>query len=164
MGDTINLDNISVNTLLNNPLGMQQPLNQPQENIEIKEEPLEAAINNSTINNLSHSVATGLGSLTSVATVKENKQEQPQGFSVTPMDVTDITSESPGMTMDDLDIGQIYDDVMQCVYDDVDVKYDDVTMLMDQPPVPPQRRNKELETNIDADIIAEIDKPLPAAP
>merc|ERR1719232_1378088 len=37
-------------------------------------------------------------------------------------------------------------------------------MLMDQPPVPPQRRNKELETNIDADIIAEIDKPLPAAP
>ena len=29
----------------------------------------------------------------------------------------------------DLDIGQIYDDVMQCVYDDVDVKYDDVTML-----------------------------------
>merc|ERR1712112_747881 len=48
--------------------------------------------------------------------------------------------------------------------DDVDVKYDDVTMLIDQPPVPPQRRNKELETNIDADIIAEIDKPLPAAP
>merc|ERR1712198_532414 len=33
----------------------------------------------------------------------------------------------------------------------------------DQPPVPPQRRNKELETNIDADI-PDIDKPLPAAP
>jgi len=162
-GDTITLDNISVNTLLNNPLGMEQPLNQPQENIEIKEEPLEAAINNSTINNLSQSVATGLGSLTSVATVKEYKQEQPQGFSVTPMDVTDITSESPGMTMDDLDIGQIYDDVMQCVYDDVDIKYDDVTLLMDQPPVSPTRRR---ETNIDADIpdIPDIDKPLPAAP
>merc|ERR1712126_588537 len=78
------------------------------------------------------------------------------------MDVTDITTESANNvamdTMDslDLDIGQIYDDV--------DVKYDDVTMLMDQPPVPPLRRNKELETNIDADIIAEIDKPLPAAP
>ena len=159
-GDTINLDNISVNTLLNNPLGMQQPLDQPQENIEIKEEPLEAAINNS-INNLSQSVATGLGSLTSVATVKENKQEQ--GFSITPMDVTDITSESPGMTMEDLDIGQIYDDVMQCVYDDVDIKYDDVTLLMDQPPVPPTRRR---ETNIDADIpdSPDIDKPLPAAP
>merc|ERR1712152_12526 len=56
-----------------------------------------------------------------------------------------------------------YDDVMQCVYDDVDIKYDDVTLLMDQPPVPPQRRNKELETNIDADI-PDIDKPLPAAP
>merc|ERR1711973_658350 len=36
-------------------------------------------------------------------------------------------------------------------------------MGMDQPPVPPQRRNKELETNIDADI-PDIDKPLPAAP
>ena len=169
-GDTINLDNISVNTLLNNPLGMQ-PLNQqsssislqPPGNIDIKEEPHEVAITNSD-NNLSQSVTTGLGSLTSVATVKENKQEQSLGFS-TPMDVTDITSESPGVTMDglDLDIGQIYDDVMQCVYDDVDIKYDDVTLLMDQPPVPPTRRR---ETNIDADIpdIAELDKPLPAAP
>jgi len=117
--------------------------------------------------NLSN-VATTLGSLTSVATVKECIKPDPPNFS--PMDVTDITTESVNNvamdTMDslDLDIGQIYDDVMQCVYDDVDVKYDDVTMLMDQPPVPPQRRNKELETNIDADIIAEIDKPLPAAP
>jgi len=159
-GDTINLDNISVNTLLSNPLGMQQPLNQPQENIEIKEEPRETSAINSSIHNLSQSVATGLGSLTSVATVKENN------IISTPMDVTDITSESPGMTMDDLDIGQIYDDVMQCVYDDVDIKYDDVTMLMttDQPPVPPTRRR---ETNIDADLIPDIpdiDKPLPAAP
>merc|ERR1712107_965020 len=58
--------------------------------------------------------------------------------------------------------GQIYDDVMQCVYDDVDIKYDDVEISMDQPPVPPTRRR---ETNIDADIvIPELDKPLPAAP
>ena len=160
-GDTINLDNISVNTLLNNPLGMQQPLM----NTNIKEEPQDAVTNSSS--NLSN-VATTLGSLTSVATVKECIKPDPPNFS--PMDVTDITTESVNNvamdTMDslDLDIGQIYDDVMQCVYDDVDVKYDDVTMLMDQPPVPPQRRNKELETNIDADIIAEIDKPLPAAP
>merc|ERR1711884_177699 len=92
----------SVNTLLSNPLGMQQPLNQPQQNIDIKEEPLETSAMNSSIHNLSQSVATGLGSLTSVATVKENNPIS------TPMDVTDITSESPGMTMDDLDIGQIY--------------------------------------------------------
>merc|ERR1712227_1042364 len=150
-GDTINLDNISVNTLLNNPLGMQQPLM----NTNIKEEPQDAVTNSSS--NLSN-VATTLGSLTSVATVKECIKPDPPNFS--PMDVTDITTESVNNvamdTMDslDLDIGQIYDDVM----------YDDVTMLMDQPPVPPQRRNKELETNIDADIIAEIDKPLPAAP
>merc|ERR1712012_371827 len=162
-GDTINLDNISVNTLLNNPLGMQQPLM----NTNIKEEPQDAVTMTNSSSNLSN-VATTLGSLTSVATVKECIKPDPPNFS--PMDVTDITTESVNNvamdTMDslDLDIGQIYDDVMQCVYDDVDVKYDDVTMLMDQPPVPPLRRNKELETNIDADIIAEIDKPLPAAP
>jgi len=162
-GDTINIDNISVNTLMNNPLGMMQ---QPLMNTNIKEEPQDTVTMTNSSSNLSN-VATTLGSLTSVATVKECKPDPPN-FS--PMDVTDITTESANNvamdTMDslDLDIGQIYDDVMQCVYDDVDVKYDDVTMLMDQPPVPPLRRNKELETNIDADIIAEIDKPLPAAP
>ena len=26
----------------------------------------------------------------------------------------------------ELDLGEIYDDVLQCVYDDVDVKYDDI--------------------------------------
>jgi len=126
--------------------------------------------------------ATTLGSMISVNTVKENnvtnsyisessnfKDSTPtpstsaQINNNTPMDVTDITNEVANEAMDTLDLDQIYDDVMQCVYDDVDIKYDDVTLLMDQPPVPPQRRNKELETNIDADI-PDIDKPLPAAP
>merc|ERR1712012_1353373 len=65
-GDTINLDNISVNTLLNNPLGMQQPLM----NTNIKEEPQDAVTMTNSSSNLSN-VATTLGSLTSVATVKE---------------------------------------------------------------------------------------------
>merc|ERR1712112_217012 len=130
--------------------GMQQPLM----NTNIKEEPQDTVTMTNSSSNLSN-VATTLGSLTSVATVKECIKQDPPNFS--PMDVTDITTESVNNvamdTMDslDLDIGQIYDDVMQCVYDDVDV-----TMLMDQPPVPPQRRNKELEANIDAGIIAEI--------
>ena len=155
-GDTLGLDTASVTTLL------LQPPAQPQAGLEVKEEPLEAAT-------LLSSASAGLGSLTSVATVKENKPQQQQQqqaapASFAPMDVADL--ESPGTAaLDtlDLDIGQIYDDVMQCVYDDVDIKYDDVTMLLtaEQPPVPPTRRQRE--TNIDADI-AELDKPLPAAP
>ena len=126
-GDTLGLDTASVTTLLM----------QPQAGLEVKEEPLEAAT-------LLGSASAGLGSLTSVATVKENKPQQQQAApaSFAPMDVSEL--ESPGTAaLDtlDLDIGQIYDDVMQCVYDDVDIKYDDVTMLLtaEQPPVPPTR-------------------------
>jgi len=183
-GDTINFDNISVNTLLTNPLGMQPPgsYGMDQQNIktepEVKIEPLSSSQTN--LSNMTG--ATTLGSMISVNTVKENnvtnsyisessnfKDSTPtpstsaQINNNTPMDVTDITNEVANEAMDTLDLDQIYDDVMQCVYDDVDIKYDDVTLLMDQPPVPPQRRNKELETNIDADI-PDIDKPLPAAP
>ena len=135
-GDTLGLDTASVTTLL------MQPPAQPQAGLEVKEEPLEAAT-------LLGSASAGLGSLTSVATVKENKPQQQQQqqqqaapASFAPMDVSEL--ESPGTAaLDtlDLDIGQIYDDVMQCVYDDVDIKYDDVTMLLtaEQPPVPPTR-------------------------
>ena len=136
-GDTLGLDTASVTTLL------MQPPAQPQAGLEVKEEPLEAAT-------LLGSASAGLGSLTSVATVKENKPQQQQQqqqqqaapASFAPMDVAEL--ESPGTAaLDtlDLDIGQIYDDVMQCVYDDVDIKYDDVTMLLtaEQPPVPPTR-------------------------
>merc|ERR1712066_377750 len=49
-------------------------------------------------------------------------------------------------------------DVMQCVYDDVDIKYDDVEILADQPPVPPLRKK---DVSIEP---PDIDKPLPAAP
>merc|ERR1711988_1118160 len=45
----------------------------------------------------------------------------------------------------------------QCVYDDVDIKYDDVEILTWQPPVPPLRKK-------DVSIEPDIDKPLPAAP
>merc|ERR1719410_1792945 len=60
-GDTINIDNISVNTLLNNPLGMTQPMM----NTNIKEEPQDTVTNSSS--NLSNAATTTLGSLTSVA-------------------------------------------------------------------------------------------------
>merc|ERR1711874_895250 len=101
-----------------------------------------------------------LGSLTSVATVKEvrptGSKDTPSSQTFSPMEI----SEQNTNTMEglDLDIGQIYDDVMQCVYDDVDIKYDDVEILADQPPVPPLRKK---DVSIEP---ADIDKPLPAAP
>merc|ERR1711892_1404535 len=59
----------------------------------------------------------------------------------------------------DMDIGQIYDDVMQGVYDDVDVKYDDVHLITDQvePPVPPMRKRA-------LSVDHGIEKPLPVVP
>merc|ERR1719211_291394 len=110
------LDNLSVNTLLQSPLGLTG---------EVKE--------------------------VKPATTKDN----PPAQTFSPMEI----SEQNTNTMEglDLDIGQIYDDVMQCVYDDVDIKYDDVEILTDQPPVPPLRKK-------DVSIEPDIDKPLPAAP
>merc|ERR1711892_1114414 len=59
----------------------------------------------------------------------------------------------------DMDIGQIYDDVMQGVYDDVDVKYDDVHLITDQvePPVPPMRKRG-------LSVDHGMEKPLPVVP
>ena len=128
------LDNLSVNTLLQSPLGLTGG---------VKEEAQEP-----------------LGSLTSVATVKEVRpvgtKDSPPSQTFSPMDI----SEQNPTTMEglDLDIGQIYDDVMQCVYDDVDIKYDDVEILADQPPVPPLRKK---DVSIEP---PDMDKPLPAAP
>merc|ERR1711953_1355382 len=63
-----------------------------------------------------------------------------------PMDITE-------------DLGQIYDDVMQCVYDDVDVKYDDLVQLGDasEAPVPPPRLRL-------GSVDAGVEKPLPGVP
>ena len=105
----------------------------------VKEEPAE-------VSGLTHH---SLGSLTSVATVATVKEVRQSVAKESPMDITEQSL--------DLDIGQIYDDVMQCVYDDVDIKYDDVEILTDQPPVPPLRKK-------DVSIEPDIDKPLPAAP
>merc|ERR1712079_342590 len=57
------------------------------------------------------------------------------------------------------DLGQIYDDVMQCVYDDVDVKYDDLVQLGDasEAPVPPPRLRL-------SSVDAGVEKPLPGVP
>ena len=165
MADTgsldLELDTISVNTLLTNP--MAAPVPAPvTSNVDIKIEPP------SSDQNTSLSVPTDMGSLSSVATVRENVLTNDN---VTNM--TSATSTPMDVVVDslDLDIGQIYDDVMQCVYDDVDIKYDDVEIIMaDQPPVPPQRqpRGERRETNIDADIhssvSSDLNKPLPAAP
>lgn len=151
--DTINLDSISVNSMLNVPgAGM----------CEVKEEPMEhvAPSGGSFRESLRHP----MGSLTSVATVKEVLPE-PAPSSLPQMQVQpvqDPTSSTTGtpLPMDITeDLGQIYDDVMQCVYDDVDVKYDDLVQLGDasEAPIPPPRLRL-------SSVDAGVEKPLPGVP
>jgi len=154
-GDTLNLDNISVNTFLQDPNNLQQQF-------EIKEEPQD--YNNSTLRRTVKNPALDImGSMTSVATVKENKQAallSSNSGSLNAIQVPEEANAAP-VPMDtlDMDIGQIYDDVMQGVYDDVDVKYDDVHLITDQvePPVPPMRKRG-------LSVDHGIEKPLPVVP
>merc|ERR1712061_868316 len=128
--DTINLDSISVNSMLNMPgAGM------------VKEEPMEQVAPSG--GGFRESLRHPMGSLTSVATVKEILPE-PAPSSLPQMvqpaqDPTSSTGTTTPLPMDITeDLGQIYDDVMQCVYDDVDVKYDDLVQLGDasEAPIP----------------------------
>merc|ERR1712061_594842 len=155
--DTINLDSISVNSMLNMPgAGM------------VKEEPVEQVAPNG--GGFRESLRHPMGSLTSVATVKEILPERaaaaasslPQGGQmVLPVqDPTSSTNTTTPLPMDITeDLGQIYDDVMQCVYDDVDVKYDDLVQLGDasEAPIPPPRLRL-------GSVDAGVEKPLPGVP
>ena len=154
--DTINLDSISVNSMLNMPgAGM------------VKEEPVEQVAPNG--GGFRESLRHPMGSLTSVATVKEILPQPaaaasslPQGGQmVQPVqDPTSSTNTTTPLPMDITeDLGQIYDDVMQCVYDDVDVKYDDLVQLGDasEAPVPPPRLRL-------SSVDAGVEKPLPGVP
>ena len=146
--DTINLDSISVNSMLNVPgAGM----------CEVKEEPMEQSAQSGFRESLRHP----MGSLTSVATVKEILPEPKSGSMVQPVqDPTSSTTTAIPLPMDiGDDLGQIYDDVMQCVYDDVDVKYDDLVQLGDasEAPIPPPRLRL-------GSVEAGVEKPLPGVP
>eukprot|EP00092_Neocalanus_flemingeri_P005309 GFUD01005717.1.p1 GENE.GFUD01005717.1~~GFUD01005717.1.p1 ORF type:complete len:913 (-),score=220.83 GFUD01005717.1:325-3063(-) len=155
-GDTLNLDNISVNTFMQDPNNLQQQF-------DIKEEPDEYS--NSTIRRIVKNPALDImGSMTSVATVKENKaivQANSNSGSLNTIHVPEEPNSATPTPMDtlDMDIGQIYDDVMQCVYDDVDIKYDDVNIITDQiqPPVPPMRKRG-------LSVDQGVEKPLPVVP
>jgi len=157
-GDTLNLDNISVNTFLQDPNNLQQQF-------EIKEEPQD--YNTATLRRVVKNPALDImGSMTSVATVKENKPAAEllgsSSGSLNALQTQTETESAPApVPMDtlDMDIGQIYDDVMQGVYDDVDVKYDDVNLITDQaePPVPPMRKRG-------LSVDHGIEKPLPVVP
>ena len=145
--DALNLDSISVNSMVNVP-GTGQ----------VKEEPRDGS------EPVSHreSLRQHMGSLTSVATVREMMAEQPVTTQnlVQPTEEPSSTSCTTPLPMDITeDLGQIYDDVMQCVYDDVDIKYDDLIQLGDagEAPVPPPRlRSSSVDHG--------LEKPLPGVP
>jgi len=121
-----------------------------------------------------------MGSMTSVSTVKENKnnthrsgllleENSPQFLGVHEQPIEDVKEEasypltqaekeSMNINCSEMDLGQIYDDVMQCVYDDVDTKYDDIsTLIQAEAPVPPPRK-------CGLSVEEAIDKPLPGVP
>ena len=139
-GDTAALDSLSVSTLLQEPAGP---------GLDVKLEP-----------ELGREPAAHLGSLTSVATVREVKPDPASGPAANSI-VELAKSATPPIESLDMDIGQIYDDVMQCVYDDVDVKYDDMNLLTEQTeapaPVPPLRRRG-------LSVDQGVEKPLPITP
>jgi len=159
-GDTINLDTISVNSMLH-----QQGV------CEVKEEPQEVTHSH----NLRESLRHPMGSLTSVNTVKEmfpsntlhshtNTSHHTSLTCIQPPEEPSSTTPLP-MDITETDIGQIYDDVMQCVYDDVDVKYDDLALRdtgdTGEAPVPPPRiRSGSVTASVDQGL----DKPLPGVP
>ncbi|XP_040576306.1 uncharacterized protein [Lepeophtheirus salmonis] len=90
--------------------------------------------------------------------------------------VSSSSSPQPPTANMDIDLGLLYDDVMQCVYDDVDVKYDGIDFTR-SPPVPPARKKVTshisnsaappvplVVDNKDGDDTDMKDKPLPETP
>lgn len=134
-GDNINLDNMSIDFYF-----QEQGLIKLEEPSPVKVAPALRKIS-----------VDYMGSMSSVATVRENKAQS----------VQPIEEPSSSNIVEDIDMNQIYDDVMQCVYDDVDVKYDDLPMMdVNGPPVPPVRKRG---LSVDRGVQS-IDKPLPTAP
>jgi hypothetical protein len=175
------LDNVSVNTFILDPLASsrgERPVDSTAMMVYLQQQQQQQLAGGG-----SRKVSEYLGgSMSSVATVKEISR--PTDLLATTADelktekmeeeVSDITPQLTATSSAfcdpmDLDIGQIYDDVMQCVYDDVDTKYDDVELTLGQktdeaapgiagePPVPPLRKRG-------LSIDRGVDRPLPIAP
>ena len=108
------LDNLSVNTLLQSPLGLT-------------------------------------GDMKVEAGDTAGSKDSPSSQIFSPTEI----SEQNTNTMEglDLDIGQIHDDVMQCVYDDVNIKYDDVEILTDQSPATVSTMSPSLPSAIQVYIL-----------
>ena len=135
-GDNINLDNMSIDYYF-----QEQGLIKLEESSPVKAPPALRKIS-----------VDYMGSMSSVATVRENNMSS----SVQP-----IEEPSSSNIVEEMDMNQIYDDVMQCVYDDVDVKYDDLPLMeVNDPPVPPVRKRG---LSVDRGVQS-LDKPLPTAP
>merc|ERR1719468_1209696 len=90
-----------------------------------------------------------IGSTTSIDTVKQI---------LSPDSTMNVDGESLANSQN-IDIDQIYDDVISCVYDDVDSKYDDMSLAGIEPPAPPIRRRGTIDEGSMG-----IDKPLPTTP
>ena len=59
-------------------------------------------------------------SMTSVATVRENRLLGETGMAAPMTQHAGVPSEQAAQSLPEMDVDTLYDDVMQCVYDDVD--------------------------------------------
>ena len=140
-------------------------------NFEIPSQPNE----NISIQQLMMTTSTSSGQRPTVQQPSHVVQVNPVALAeVKPVKLEDIVKdESEPM---DLDVNTLYDDVLQCVYDDVDIKYDTVQLMIEEatPPVPPARKQRppesisrpapptpETETETE---VEKPDKPLPDTP
>jgi hypothetical protein len=107
-----------------------------------------------------------MGSLTSVATVKENKVLGESSFSS-----SNPVGQSAHVGDNSMEVDALYDDVMQCVYDDVDEGNSAAAAAAEcinfEPPQPPMRKRHMSMIDLDAiipddEMISE--KPLPGTP
>ncbi len=116
--------------------------------------PGEPSQNNSSVEEVKKTVPARkdpvMGSVTSVATIKENKKSAT---------ITHDLGES-------MDVDALYDDVMQCVYDDVDTKYDLIDHVDENPPPLPPARTSTRTDDVphEAPELPSPEKPLPGTP
>ena len=155
---TINPNGMSKES--SNKIQYQAQIPQPsqqQSKLQIIQQPnLEPTMSSATTNNWSEDASRRILE-ENVNTLQQTSPEQ---------EVTDekqIPDDVNSPTSTDIDIGELYDDVMQCVYDDVQADGDEIDLIFDKPPTPPERiRSSTLEANC---VLPEvIERPLPEKP
>jgi len=102
-------------------------------------------------------------SMASVVTVQENVKKE-----TSPVQAEQQQPEQLQTPQQEMEVDALYDDVMQCVYDDVDIRYDNLD-LAEAPPPPARVASMSISANEEKQPELQLedaspDKPLPGTP